>query len=124
VAHLRAKRISLMRALLFAFGIVAGSCHSVLARADTVQVIGDRSFLAGCARVGEVEGSSLMGIIIENEGWANAVEEMKEKALALGATHLLLHRVERGFTGSRGSGDAYNCPLQPEEPGGKPRRRR
>lgn len=104
-----------------ALTLLAGAA---LAQADAVTVIGDRSFLTECSHLGEVRGSSLVGILIENQGWENTVEEMKEKALALGGTHLLLHGVERGVLGSRGNGDVYNCPLQPEAPAPAQRRRR
>lgn len=97
-------------ALVFAL-VPAGAS----AQAELVQVVGERSALAGCALLGEVRGSSLVGILIENQGWERAVDEMRETALALGATHLLLHGVERTATGSQGRGDAYGCPLGPVE---------
>lgn len=111
-------------ALRVAAAPLVAAAPAALAEPAAVQVTGERSFLNGCTRLGDVEGSSLMGIIIENEGWQNAVDEMKERALALGATHLLLVRVDRGITGSRGFGEAYACPPQPDAPPHRGGRRR
>ena len=115
--------VSPLRRLMFVAAVV-GLPPCALAQSDAVQVVGERSALAGCANLGEVRGLSVMGIIIENYGFENAVDEMKEKSLALGATHLLLHGVERTMTGSRGRGDAYGCPLRSEIPAERPQRRR
>jgi hypothetical protein len=112
----------MMRAISTAVLIAAAG--TAVAEIDAVRVIGERSFLTECVRLGDVQGSSLMGLIVETEGWRNAVEEMKEKALALGATHLLLQRVEGGITGSRGYGEAYGCPAESEAPAQRSRRRR
>ena len=87
-----------------------------LAQTGAVQVVGERSAIAGCEALGEVRGSSLMGMILENAGWQASVDEMKERALELGATHLLLREVKNGLTGSNGWGEAYGCKLPPTPP--------
>ena len=111
-----------MRAISTA--VLVAAAGMALADIDSVRVIGERSFLTECVKLGDVQGSSLMGLIVENEGWRNAVEEMKEKALALGATHVLLQKVEGGITGSRGYGEAYGCPAESDVPPHRGRRRR
>lgn len=95
---------------------IIASATGAVAQPEALHVVGERSFLTGCISLGEVSGSSFLGILIENQGWENAVEEMKEQALALGATHLLVLNVTRTMTGSQGRGEAYRCPLKPEAP--------
>lgn len=112
-------------ALCVAASCVIAATAAAAATAAEVKVVGERAGVEGCDALGEVRGSSLMGMILDTAGWEAAVDEMKERALALGATHLLLQEVRNGFLGSNGRGEAFACPPDPiPAPAPRTRRRR
>lgn len=106
-----------------AAAMVGVSVAEVTAQADTVQVVSLQVAVAGCDPLGVVRGSSLMGILLENAGYENTLEEMKTRTLELGGTHLLVREIKNGVIGSNGWGEAFICTnasnLEP-----RPRRRR
>lgn len=74
-----------------------------------VRLVRDSGAVAGCANLGEVNGSSLIGGALGQVGYDNAMNEMREKASRAGGTHLLLIDMQSGMMGARGVGEAYRC---------------
>lgn len=106
-------------------GLIGACCASsaALAQAEAVRITKDQSTLAGCQRLGEVGGSSVMGGIMQTLAYDSALKEMREKTLAAGGTHLLIIDLTTGYSGANGYGEAYRC--EPTtEPATKSRRKR
>lgn len=95
--------------------LVATGAHS-----ETVRIVRDQSAVAGCGRLGEVRGSSLVGGALGGVGYDNMIREMQEKAAAANGNHLLLVDTQSGMMGAKGIGEAYRCEAAP----GETRRRR
>ncbi|KNY21649.1 DUF4156 domain-containing protein [Methylobacterium sp. ARG-1] len=97
---------------------VAGTAH-----AQTVRIVRDQAAVAGCQRLGEVRGSSLVGGALGGLGYDNMIAEMQEKAAAVNGNSLLLVDTQTGIMGAKGIGEAYRCEA-PEEASPKRRGRR
>ena len=91
--------------------VIAAVSLSVVATSAQAQVrlVRDSGAVAGCASLGEVNGSSLVGGALGQVGYDNAMNEMREKASAVGGTHLLLIDMQSGMMGARGIGEAFRC---------------
>lgn len=79
------------------------------AHAEAVRIVRDQTAVAGCQRLGEVRGSSLIGGAMGGIGYDNMIAEMQEKAAAAGGNGLLLIDTQSGMMGAKGIGEAYRC---------------
>ena len=98
--------------------ILAGAaCLMATGASAQVRLVRDSGAVAGCAHLGEINGSSLVGGMLGQVGYDSALNEMREKARNAGGTHLLLIDMQSGMMGARGVGEAYRCdPPPPQGP--------
>lgn len=101
--------------------VAALACCAASAAQAQVRLVRDSGAVAGCARLTEVTGSSLIGGALGQVGYENMLSEMREKAAAAGGNHLLLIDTQTGMMGARGIGEAYRC--DPEAPAAQRRKR-
>ncbi|MCJ2019597.1 DUF4156 domain-containing protein [Methylobacterium sp. E-065] len=85
-------------------GLLATGAH-----AEAVRIVRDQAAVAGCQRLGEVRGSSLIGGALGGLGYDNMISEMQEKAAAVSGNSLLLIDTQSGMMGAKGIGEAYRC---------------
>lgn len=98
------KKIPLTIALL-----LAGCATQPVNQATNVVLTKDTNVVARCQNLGQIHTSSFMGGIMHSQGYENALVDLKNRAAARGATHVLLMDVSSGYTGSNVLGDAYRC---------------
>lgn len=82
-----------------------------------VVVVRDYAAVANCQALGEVSASSSLGGVFQDASYKKVLRQIKERAAALGGTHLQLVDSASGFTGSRMLGTAYKCPTAPTDAG-------
>ena len=82
---------------------------SFAAEASEIIIVKDESSVAACEYLGEVKGSSAWGGLVTNMAYNRARDSLKKKALALGATHVVLLDSSSGPMGSNMLGNAYKC---------------
>src|SRR5262249_8494597 len=89
--------------------LACGCATTLSARAQKVRdAVPDE--VAGCRLIGDVSGSSLQtGIAVIEQGKKNAMNEAREKAAQIGATHVVGLTAEWGFMATTAHGIAYNC---------------
>ena len=93
---------------------VAGCSTSLSARGSMIRDASDAS-VAPCKFVGRVQGSSGWGGAAASEtGKHNAMNDAREKAADLGATHVVWRSARADGGGGMADGEAYRCP----DPGG------
>jgi hypothetical protein len=80
-----------------------------LAADPEVALVNEASQVTGCERLAEVRGRSNWGGVFASKSYDWALGQMKERAVALGATHVLLLNATNGYTGSNMLGVAYRC---------------
>lgn len=78
--------------------------------ANEVQLVRDASQVAGCRRLGEVAAKSSWGGIFQQATYNRMLKQFKDKAQAIGGTHILVVDMASGYTGTRLLGNAYHCP--------------
>lgn len=86
------------------------SASQALAEDVNISLVNEASQVAGCERLAEVRGRSNWGGVFASKSYDWALGQMKERAVALGATHVLLLNATNGYTGSNMLGVAYRCP--------------
>lgn len=87
---------------------------TVAAPADQVVLVGDASEIQGCERLGEVQASSLLTGMLANQGRKRTLSQIKERAAALGATHVQVLSSNFGYASNNMLGVAYRCtPAKP-----------
>ncbi|MBP2495380.1 hypothetical protein ABID82_002287 [Methylobacterium sp. PvP062] len=89
--------------------VAALACCAAGAAQAQVRLVRDSGAVAGCTRLTEITGSSLIGGALGQVGYENMLSEMREKTTAAGGNHLLLIDVQSGMMGNRGIGEAYRC---------------
>lgn len=104
--------------------VAALACCAAGAAQAQVRLVRDSGAVAGCTRLIEVTGSSLIGGALGQVGYENMLSEMREKTTAAGGNHLLLIDVQSGMMGARGVGEAYRCDLDSGAAPVEKRRRR
>lgn len=87
----------------------AAAAAPALAASTDVALVNDASQVAGCERLAEVRGRSNWGGVFASKSYDWALGQLKERAVALGATHVLLLNATNGYTGSNMLGVAYRC---------------
>lgn len=106
-------RISFSTSALVAAGLLAlGACASKPATPPQELKTGEPQYLnRECKLLGTVEGRSLFSGLSEESKVQSALASAREKAAALGATHILVLKAET--TGAMGVGEAsvraYRC---------------
>lgn len=75
-----------------------------------VLLVGEATEVQGCQRLGEVASTSLLGGLMASQGRTRAIASLKDKAKALGGTHIHLLSSNSGYAGSNMLGVAYRCP--------------
>ncbi|MBP7650882.1 MAG: DUF4156 domain-containing protein [Phenylobacterium sp.] len=90
--------------------MIAGA--ALAAQATEIIIVKDESSVAGCEYLGEVKGSSAWGGLVTNMAYNRARDGLKKRALALGATHVVLLDSSSGPMGSNTLGNAYKCPTR------------
>lgn len=101
-----------MTCRLLVFAVAAGMALSGLqaqAAEPDVLLVGEATEVQGCQRLGEVASSSLLGGLMASQGRTRAIASLKEKAKALGGTHIHLLSSNSGYAGSNMLGVAYRC---------------
>jgi hypothetical protein len=102
-------------ALIAAVVVVAGPCSALAQAGAEILIVRDHGQVASCERLGEVRGSSLLGGVMTNVAYGRAMDQMKRRATALGATHIEIIDVSSGFAGSNALGTAYRCSPTPSK---------
>ncbi len=97
-----------------AFGCVMAlvMAGTAAAKSDVV-VVRDYAAVANCKALGEVRGSSMMGGVLANAAYEKSLRLLKERAAALGGTHVQILDSASGFSGSRMIGTAFRCDAGP-----------
>ena len=96
-----------------ALGCVMALAVAGSAAADAnVIIVRDYGPVANCQALGEVRASSLWGGAVAQVGYDRAIRQLKERAAALGGTHVQIVDSASGQTGSRMLGTAYKCQPQ------------
>lgn len=90
--------------------------------ADTASVVVVRDFqaVAQCQAVGEVRANSMMGGVLAAYSYDRALNQLKDKTIKAGGTHVQIVDSASGHTGTRMIGTAFKCPLPTEEGVAKP----
>lgn len=83
------------------------------APARPVSIVRDAASVAGCTELGEVRASSMLGGAMANAGYDRALSQLRERSVALGATHVQIIDSASGMTGSRILATAFRCPAAP-----------
>lgn len=83
---------------------------AVLAQPADIVLVRESAEVAGCERVGEVKASSWLGGAMTNVAYSRALNSLKKKAAAQGATHLQMLDSSGGAMGTNMLGAAYRCP--------------
>lgn len=102
--------------VLVGAALLCAACASApTTKADALQE-GDPQFLnRDCKLLGTVEGRSVFGGLSEEAKLKGAVTNVREKAAAMGATHILMMKAT--VTGAMGIGEAsaraYRCDVKP-----------
>ena len=78
--------------------------------ASEVVIVGSPSEVSGCEKVGDVRSSSMLGGLFTGAGYGRALAQLKNRAAALGGTHLQILSSSTGMAGSNLLGLAYRCP--------------
>ena len=87
---------------------IASGCATTLSPSATGLLDADAKMVESCKYVGVVHGSSGWGNLAASTGIQNAKNEAAEKAVALGATHILWTNISGGYS-PYVSGRAYMC---------------
>lgn len=71
----------------------------------------DLKMIESCQFVGTVFGNSMLGVAVASTSASNAVVDAKEKAAALGATHIVIETMKSADLngGSQATVRAYKC---------------
>ncbi len=97
------------RAAVVIAAVLLASADAAIADTGEVVLVGDASEVRGCQRLGEVAASSLLGGVLASQGRKHTITTLKERAKALGATHIQLLSSNTGYAGSNMLGVAYRC---------------
>lgn len=97
-----------MRAIILASLALAG-CATTLSKTGKQVQVSDQQTVRGCALVATVQGSSGWGNLAASAGMHNAKVEARDKAGAMGATHIVWASIQGGYSPCA-VGDAYRCP--------------
>ena len=93
-----------------ALGCVMALAMAGNAAADAnVIIVRDYGPVANCQALGEVKASSMWGGAVAQLGYDRAIRQLKERAAALGGTHVQIVDSASGQTGSRMIGTAFKC---------------
>lgn len=93
-----------------ALGCVMALAVAGSAKSDAkIIIVRDYGPVANCQALGEVKASSLWGGAVAQMGYDRAIRQLKERAAALGGTHVQIVDSSSGQTGSRMLGTAYKC---------------
>lgn len=95
-------------------GLALLAWQPAAAAAPDIALVNEASSLTGCERLSEIKGSSSWGGVFAAKSYDWALSKLKERAAALGGTHVLLLNATSGYTGSNMLGVAYRCPVGPE----------
>jgi LDH2 family malate/lactate/ureidoglycolate dehydrogenase len=101
---------SLFAVLLFSIVIIlmVSGCATTLTPSAARIMDADMKVTENCQFVGDVHGSSGWGNLAASTGMENAKNEAKEKAAAMGATHIVWTGMAGGYS-PYASGKAYLC---------------
>ncbi len=103
-------------AVAFAAALVLAACATPLSdRAAKVRIVHSTEEVKGYTFLGQVVGSSAMTGVMRHQGMENAVNEVLDKAAAMGATHVLMPDKKASYwTFSENvRGEAYKAPDAP-----------
>ena len=90
-------------------GVMLAGLLATGAHAEVARIVRNQAAVAGCQRLGEVRGSSLIGGALGGVGYDNMIAEMQQKAAAVNGNSLLLIDTQSGMMGAKGIGEAYRC---------------
>lgn len=96
--------------LFLSFGVIlmVSGCATTLTSSAVRIVDADMKMTENCQFIGDVHGSSGWGNLAASTGMENAKNEAKEKAAAMGATHIVWIGVAGGYS-PYANGKAYLC---------------
>lgn len=98
------KKIAMTMALLLA-GCAAQPSHQAI----TVVLTKDPNAVARCQSIGQIHSNSILTGVLQSQGYENMLTDLKNRAAARGATHVLLMDVSSGYASNNALGDAYRC---------------
>ncbi len=96
--------------------VTMGACATPMSdRAAKVRIVHAASDVRGYTFLGQVVGSSVLTGVMRHQGVENAVNEVLEKAAAMGATHVLMPETKASYwTASENvRAEAYQAPNTP-----------
>lgn len=101
---------SLLALLLFSIVVLlmASGCATTLTSSAARIMDADMKITENCQFVGDVHGSSGWGNLAASTGMENAKNEAREKAAAMGATHIVWTGMAGGYS-PYANGKAYLC---------------
>lgn len=98
------KKIAMTMALLLA-GCAAQQSHQAI----TVVLTKDPNAVARCQSIGQIHSNSILTGVLQSQGYENMLTDLKNRAAARGATHVLLIDVSSSTASIDALGDAYRC---------------
>lgn len=104
-----------MKGTLLAICLVFVSCVTVTPQGAKVRITANPEAIRTCTLLGEVRGETMWGGMIGGTAEEHAVNELKNRAAAMGANTVLMVTSSAGFTGSVQRGEAYRCEIGAEK---------
>ena len=90
--------------------LLSSGCATVLSQRAAMVRDADDKMVSSCEFVGNVTGTSAMTGVVKHIGLSNAVNEARENASSMGATHVLWSLQEGAYwSGGSAAGKAYRC---------------
>lgn len=93
-----------------AVSLALTGCTTTTPAGQSVIISGDRSLVASCKFIEQANGSHhLMGGMLAGAARQDAVNQLRARAVATGATHIITQSESTGWAGSEVTGDLYRC---------------
>ena len=98
----------MFRVLTVGLAFLLTACSMASSKAGQQVKDADQATVSGCKYLGEVAGWSGWGGLASGVGMTNSQNSARNKAGAMGATHIVWNIVSAGYTPSA-NGKAYRC---------------
>ncbi len=96
--------------LAIAAVLTLGACSMATTTGSTVQIASERSAVAGCAPLGQIQSSSYWGgVAATGLAYNEAMNDLKNKTAERGGTHVVLVNSSNTVGGTNMIGDVYRC---------------
>lgn len=99
-----------MRALLLLPVLALTACTVTTSRISKVVVTDNKSVVASCTSLGDIDGASTLNrLLLRDKARDAALSQLKAAGADLGATHVLTPVAELKWAGKDFKGVAYRC---------------